>query len=158
MCSFYKKICKRKDLFNRILTLQKPIVLTNGVFDILHCGHITYLAQARLYGSSLIIAVNTDTSVKKLYKGSNRPINTCSDRIRMLAALESVSLVVPFKEDTAVNIIQITCPQVYVKGGDYDILNTPEGKTVMSYGGAVLNMNFQKNYSTSNLVKKIQEL
>src|SRR5512141_3215599 len=99
MPNFEKKICSRDDLKARVAQLAKPVVVTNGVFDILHRGHVTYLAQARALGASLVVAVNTDASVKRLGKGADRPLNTCADRMAVLAALESVALVVPFDED-----------------------------------------------------------
>src|SRR3982750_4435569 len=101
MAAFEQKICTRAELAERVAGLPKPVVLTNGVFDILHRGHVTYLAQARALGASLVVAVNTDASVKRLGKGDDRPLNSCEDRMALLAALESVSLVVPFDEDTA---------------------------------------------------------
>jgi len=97
MSDFEKKICSRADLQARVAALPQPVVLTNGVFDILHRGHVTYLARARALGASLLVALNTDASVKRLGKGDDRPINTCEDRMAVLAALESVSLVVPFE-------------------------------------------------------------
>src|SRR6058998_648046 len=100
MFNFENKICSRAELQQRVANLPKPVVLTNGVFDILHRGHVTYLAQARELGASLVVAVNTDASVKRLGKGDDRPLNTMLDRMAVLAALESVSLVVPFEEDS----------------------------------------------------------
>src|SRR5215218_3662656 len=97
---FESKICTRAALAARVAALPKPVVLTNGVFDILHRGHVTYLAQARALGASLVVAANTDASVKRLGKGDDRPLNTLDDRLAVLAALESVSLVVEFDEDT----------------------------------------------------------
>src|SRR6478735_11271204 len=99
MPKFEDKICTRAELAARVAALPKPVVLTNGVFDILHRGHVTYLAQARALGASLVVAANTDASVKRLGKGDDRPINTCDDRMAILAALEAVSMVVPFQEE-----------------------------------------------------------
>src|SRR5450830_162885 len=118
MTDFENKVCSRAELKARIAALPQPVVLTNGVFDILHRGHVTYLAQARAQGASLVVAANTDASVKRLGKGDDRPINTCEDRMAVLAALESVSLVVPFDEDTALEVVQQARPQIYVKVGD----------------------------------------
>ena len=99
MPEFETKICTRRELKPRVAALPKPVVLTNGVFDILHRGHVTYLAQARALGASLVVAANTDASVKRLGKGDDRPLNSCADRMAVLAALESVSLVVDFDEE-----------------------------------------------------------
>src|SRR5476649_1281549 len=106
MPQFEDKICTREQLQARVAALCRPVVLTNGVFDILHRGHVTYLAQARALGGSLVIAVNTDTSVKRLGKGDDSPINSCEDRMAVLATLEAVSLVVQFEEDTALEVVQ----------------------------------------------------
>jgi rfaE bifunctional protein nucleotidyltransferase chain/domain len=106
MPDFENKICTRDELQRRVAALPKPVVLTNGVFDILHRGHVTYLAQARALGAALVVAANTDASVKRLGKGDDRPLNTCADRMAVLAALESVSLVVDFDEDTALEVVQ----------------------------------------------------
>ena len=110
MPDFEHKICSRAELAARIAQLPHPVVLTNGVFDILHRGHVTYLAQARQLGASLVVAVNTDASVKRLGKGDNRPLNECADRMAVLAALESVSLVVAFDEVTALEVVQQARP------------------------------------------------
>lgn len=110
MPDFEHKLCARADLPARIADLPKPVVLTNGVFDILHRGHVTYLAQARALGASLVVAVNTDASVRRLGKGADRPLNACADRMAVLAALEAVSLVVDFEEDTALEVVQQSHP------------------------------------------------
>lgn len=157
MIDFEKKICSRLDLLVRIATLPKPVVLTNGVFDILHRGHVTYLAQARAQGASLVVAANTDASVKRLGKGDDRPINTCEDRMAVLAALESVSLVVPFDEDTALKVVQEVRPQVYVKGGDYNMTAIPEGQAVMAYGGCAMAIAFEHDRSTTKLLAKVRK-
>lgn len=156
MTAFEKKICSRTDLRRRIAALPKPVVLTNGVFDILHRGHVTYLAQAREQGASLVVAANTDASVKRLGKGDDRPINTCEDRMALLAALESVSLVVPFDEDTALEVVQEARPDVYVKGGDYDMSAIPEGRAVLAYGGRAVAIDFQHDRSTTKLLSKVR--
>ena len=156
MPSFEKKICSRAELAQRVAQLPKPVVLTNGVFDILHRGHVTYLAQARELGSSLVVAVNTDASVKRLGKGDDRPVNTCEDRMAVLAALESVSLVVPFDEDTALESVMEARPEIYAKGGDYDMAAIPEGRAVMTYGGRVEAIGFLHDRSTTSLLKKVR--
>jgi rfaE bifunctional protein nucleotidyltransferase chain/domain len=157
MSIFEKKICSRADLKARVAQLPKPVVLTNGVFDILHRGHVTYLAQAREQGASLVVAVNTDASVKRLGKGDDRPVNTCEDRMAILAALESVSLVVPFEEDTALEVVQEARPDVYVKGGDYDMQAIPEGREVLAYGGQAVAIDFEHDRSTTQLLAKVRK-
>jgi rfaE bifunctional protein nucleotidyltransferase chain/domain len=156
MSHFEKKICTRAALEQRVAQLPKPVVLTNGVFDILHRGHVTYLAQAREHGASLVVAVNTDASVKRLGKGDDRPINTCEDRMAVLAALEAVSLVVPFDEDTALEVVQQARPDIYVKGGDYDMTAIPEGKAVLAYGGRAIAIDFEHDRSTTKLLSKVR--
>jgi len=156
MPSFENKICTRAELAARIAQLPKPTVLTNGVFDILHRGHVTYLAQARALGASLIVAVNTDASVKRLGKGDDRPHNTCADRMAVLAALEAVSLVVAFDEATALEVVQEGRPDIYAKGGDYVMDQIPEGKAVLAYGGRAVAIDFEHDRSTTKLVAKIR--
>ncbi|WP_050464620.1 D-glycero-beta-D-manno-heptose 1-phosphate adenylyltransferase [Herbaspirillum autotrophicum] len=157
MIDFEKKICSRATLQERVAALPQPVVLTNGVFDILHRGHVTYLAQARAQGASLVVAANTDASVRRLGKGDDRPINTCEDRMAVLAALESVSLVVPFDEDTALEVVQEAQPQIYVKGGDYDMTAIPEGQAVAAYGGQAIAIAFEHDRSTTKLLAKVRK-
>ncbi|MGF6182612.1 rfaE bifunctional protein nucleotidyltransferase chain/domain [Massilia sp. UYP32] len=156
MPSFENKICTRAELAARIAALPKPVVLTNGVFDILHRGHVTYLAQARELGASLVVAANTDASVKRLGKGDDRPHNTLADRMAVLAALESVSLVVEFDEDTALEVVQEGRPDIYAKGGDYVMDQIPEGKAVLAYGGRAVAIDFEHDRSTTKLVARIR--
>lgn len=155
MPEFEQKICPREELAARVAMLPKPVVLTNGVFDLLHRGHVTYLAQAREQGASLVVAVNTDASVKRLGKGDERPLNACEDRMAVLAALASVDLVVAFDEDTALETVELARPDIYVKGGDYDMSAIPEGLAVASYGGKAIVIDFIHDRSTTGLVKKI---
>lgn len=153
---FEQKMTSMDKLRQRISALPQPVVLTNGVFDILHRGHVTYLEQARALGASLVVAVNTDASVRRLGKGEERPINTCEDRMAVLAALESVSLVVAFEEDTALEIVLAGRPDIYAKGGDYQMDAIPEGKAVLAYGGQVEAINFKHDRSTSKLLAKVR--
>jgi rfaE bifunctional protein nucleotidyltransferase chain/domain len=157
MPTFENKLTNRADLPKRVAELPKPVVLTNGVFDILHRGHVTYLAQARALGASLVVAVNTDASVKRLGKGDDRPLNTMADRMAVLAALESVSLVVEFDEDTALEVVQEARPDIYAKGGDYVMTEIPEGKEVIAQGGKAVAIDFAHDRSTSKLVAKIRQ-
>jgi rfaE bifunctional protein nucleotidyltransferase chain/domain len=157
MPNFEKKICPRAALAARIAQLPRPVVMTNGVFDILHRGHVTYLAQARALGASLVVAVNTDASVKRLGKGDERPLNSSEDRMAVLAALESVSLVVPFDEDTALEAVQQARPDIYAKGGDYDMTAIPEGRAVTAYGGRAVAIEFEHDRSTTKLLSKARK-
>jgi rfaE bifunctional protein nucleotidyltransferase chain/domain len=157
MPEFENKICSREELKQRVAALPKPVVLTNGVFDILHRGHVTYLAQARALGASLVVAANTDASVRRLGKGVDRPLNMCADRMAVLAALESVSLVVDFDEDTALAVVQEARPEIYAKGGDYDMTAIPEGKAVLAYGGQAIAIDFMHDRSTSKLLTKVRQ-
>ena len=156
MPAFEDKICPRAGLKARVAALPKPVVLTNGVFDILHRGHVTYLAQARELGASLVVAVNTDASVKRLGKGDDRPLNTLADRMAVLAALESVSLVVEFDEDTALEVVLEARPDIYAKGGDYVMTDIPEGKAVIGYGGSAVSIDFEHDRSTTKLLAKVR--
>ena len=154
--SFESKICTPDELQARVAALPQPVVLTNGVFDILHRGHVTYLAQARALGASLVVAVNTDASVKRLGKGDDRPLNPCADRMAVLAALEAVSLVVPLEQDTALEAVLQARPAIYAKGGDYDMTAIPEGRAVLAYGGQAVAIDFAHDRSTTQLLRKVR--
>ena len=153
---FETKLCTVGELASRAATLPRPLVFTNGVFDLLHRGHVTYLAQARALGASLVLALNTDGSARRLGKGPDRPLNNEHDRAVMMAALESVSLVTWFDEDTPLDIISELKPDILVKGGDYDMRKLPETQVVESYGGKALAIPFVDGYSTTALVKRIR--
>ena len=153
---FERKLCRQAELAARVLQLPRPVVLTNGVFDILHRGHVTYLAQARQLGASLVVMVNTNASVKRLGKGDDRPINDCEDRMAVLAALESVALVAPFDGDTALESVLLARPDIYVKGGDYDMKAIPEGQAVLAYGGQAVAIDFRHDRSTTRLLDKVR--
>jgi rfaE bifunctional protein nucleotidyltransferase chain/domain len=156
--NFIEKIATPLELPDRLARLPHPLVMTNGVFDILHRGHVTYLAQARALGAVLVVAVNSDASVRRLGKGEDRPINNEQDRLAVLAALESVSLVVLFNEDSAREAVQQVRPDIYVKGGDYVVENTPEGQAVLAYGGQVYAIPFQFQRSTTALLNKVRKI
>ncbi|OIP12537.1 MAG: ADP-heptose synthase [Betaproteobacteria bacterium CG2_30_59_46] len=156
--TFEDKICAPERLAERIATLQRPLVFTNGCFDILHRGHVTYLAQAHTLGASLIVGVNTDASVKRLGKGFDRPINNQDDRMTVLAALESVSLVIGFDEDTPLNLILACKPDVLVKGGDWAITDIVGAREVLSWGGTVHSIPFLHERSTTATLSKIRSL
>lgn len=157
MSDFERKFCSRAQLAERVAQLPHPVVMTNGVFDILHRGHVTYLAQARALGAALVVAVNTDASVKRLGKGDDRPINSEEDRMALLAALEAVDLVVLFDEDTALEVVSAAHPDIYVKGGDYQMHAIPEGQAVLAWGGAVQAIPFEFARSTTSLLKKVRQ-
>jgi rfaE bifunctional protein nucleotidyltransferase chain/domain len=131
-------------------------VFTNGVFDVLHRGHVVYLAQARALGGSLVVALNTDASARRLGKGPDRPLNNEMDRAMVIAALGAADLVTWFDEDTPEALIGQLRPDILVKGGDYDMQSLPETALVQSWGGRALALPFVKGYSTTALVKKIR--
>jgi D-glycero-beta-D-manno-heptose 1-phosphate adenylyltransferase len=155
--SFLSKIAAPEDALARVDSLPKPVVFTNGVFDVLHRGHATYLAQARALGGSLVVALNTDASAKRLGKGPDRPLNNEQDRAAVIAALESVSLVTWFDEDTPLELITALKPDLLVKGGDYHMDTLAETAVVKAYGGRAMAIPFVDGYSTTALVKKIRK-
>ena len=155
---FEAKFCDAHNLADQLARLQRPLVFTNGCFDVLHRGHVTYLAQARALGAALIVGVNSDASVKRQGKGDDRPINAEQDRMAVLAALESVSLVIKFDEDTPLNLVLACQPEVLVKGGDWKPDNIVGSKEVLARGGAVHSIPFLHERSTTALLKKIRSL
>ena len=155
--TFESKIVSPTALSDRIATLPRPIVFTNGVFDLLHRGHVTYLAQARAEGAALIVALNDDDSVRRLGKGSDRPINTLADRLAVIAALESVSLVTWFSDDTPLALIESISPDVLIKGGDWAPDKIVGGDWVRARGGRVLSIAFEHERSTTRMLEKIRQ-
>lgn len=151
------KISDRASVLDRVAQLPRPLVFTNGVFDVLHRGHVMYLAQARALGASLVVAVNTDASARKLGKGPDRPLNNETDRAVVMAALASTDLVTWFDEETPLQLIAQIRPDILVKGGDYDMQTLPETRVVESYGGRALALPFVDGYSTTALVQKIRQ-
>jgi rfaE bifunctional protein nucleotidyltransferase chain/domain len=154
---FEAKICGRTGFEACVAQLPRPIVFTNGVFDILHRGHVSYLDQAASLGRALVVGVNTDESVRRLEKGPERPLNPLADRLAVLAALDSVSLVIPFADDTPYALIGAVHPDVLVKGGDWDMDKLPESALVRGWGGKVLAIPFLHDRSTTSLVRRIRE-
>jgi D-glycero-beta-D-manno-heptose 1-phosphate adenylyltransferase len=152
----FAKIVPRPEVLRRYADLPQPVVFTNGVFDVLHRGHVVYLAQARQLGASLVVALNTDASARRLGKGPDRPLKNEQDRAAVIAALESVNLVTWFDEDTPLQLIAELKPAVLVKGGDYDMSKLAETALVESYGGKALAIPFVQGYSTSDLVRRIR--
>lgn len=151
------KICAPAQLPARVADLPRPLVFTNGVFDALHRGHVLYLAQARALGASLLVALNTDASARRLGKGPDRPLNNEADRAFVMAALAATTLVTWFDEDTPLQLSAQIKPDVLVKGGDYDMSRLAETRVVESYGGRALALPFVDGYSTSALVRKIRQ-
>jgi len=154
--SFEHKIVARADLAARAAALARPLVLTNGVFDILHRGHVTYLSRARALGACLVVAVNSDASVRALGKGEDRPINTEADRAAILAALECVDLVTVFGEPVPLPVLQILRPEIYVKGGDYDIATTPEAQLASGWNARCVAIPFEHERSTTALLRRVR--
>jgi D-glycero-beta-D-manno-heptose 1-phosphate adenylyltransferase len=151
------KVATREDALARIARLPRPLVMTNGVFDLLHRGHVAYLEAARALGASLVVAVNSDESVRRLGKGDERPLNALDDRMAVLAGLESVDLVVPFDDDTPRDLIVAAMPDVLVKGGDYDARTTAGAAEVIANGGRFAAIPFEHERSTTALVEKIRK-
>jgi len=154
--AFEDKLCPPDQLIERIGLLPRPLVFTNGCFDILHRGHVTCLARARAMGESLIIAVNTDASVRRLGKGDERPINPLEDRMAVLAALASVTLVTWFDEDTPLNTIVACRPDVLVKGGDWAPETIVGAAEVAGWGGRVASIPFEYERSTTRVIERIR--
>lgn len=155
--AFLQKICDRADAPARAALLARPLVFSNGVFDLLHRGHATYLAQARALGASLVVALNTDASARRLGKGPDRPLNGERDRAALLAALESVDLVTWFDEDTPLELVAQLRPDVLVKGGDYEMSALPEARLVEQWGGRALAIALVEGRSTTELVRRIRD-
>ncbi len=154
---FEQKICPPQQLAARLASCARPLVFTNGVFDILHRGHVTYLAEARALGSMLLVAINGDASAKRLGKGGERPFNALADRIAVVAALESVHLVTWFDEDTPLALILACRPDVLAKGGDWKPEAIVGAAEVRGWGGSVHSIPFRHQRSTTALLKKIRE-
>jgi rfaE bifunctional protein nucleotidyltransferase chain/domain len=154
--SFIDKVCSQADILGRLEALPRPLVFTNGVFDVLHFGHVNYLHQAAALGESLIVAVNSDASAKMLGKGPDRPLNKATDRAAVLAGLASVTLVTFFEESTPVALIKKLKPDLYAKGGDYDMETLEETRVVRSWGGRAVAIPFVDGYSTTSLVELIR--
>jgi rfaE bifunctional protein nucleotidyltransferase chain/domain len=156
--AFEAKICPPAELAARAGALARPLVFTNGCFDILHRGHVTYLAQAASLGSTMVVALNTDASVKRLGKGDDRPVNSLEDRLAVMAALECVSLVTWFDEDTPIERILECRPEVLVKGGDWPVEKIVGCAEVRGWGGTVHSIPFIHQKSTTALLEKIRRL
>ncbi len=156
MDAYQSKLCLPAELAHRAALLPRPLVLTNGVFDLLHHGHADCLQRARLLGASLVVAVNDDASARQLGKGPGRPFNACDERMALLAALASTDLVSCFSEADALQVVRCVRPDVYVKGGDYDMERTPEGLEARALGACVRAIPFIHYTSTTALVERIR--
>jgi len=150
------KIAQAGTALERIAALPRPLVFTNGVFDILHRGHVNYLEQARGLGASLVVAVNSDASARRLGKGADRPLNTQDDRMAVLAGLAAVDLVVPFDADTPRDLIVASRPDVLVKGGDYTADTTAGAAETIARGGRFVAIPLVPGRSTTSLVERIR--
>lgn len=153
---FELKICPPESLAARLALLPRPLVFTNGCFDILHRGHVTYLAQARSMGGALVLALNTDASVRRLGKGGDRPINPLENRAAVAAALESVDLVTWFDEDTPAALIEAVKPEILVKGGDWAADKIVGAAETLARGGKVFSIPFLHQTSTTKTLAKIR--
>ena len=157
MLSFEDKILDENDTGNPLIArLPRPLVFTNGCFDILHRGHVTYLEEAAKLGASLLVAVNTDASVKRQNKGADRPVNPLADRMAVLAALASVDLVIPFAADTPLELIKAVKPDILVKGGDWPVDQIVGADEVLQRGGKVFSIPFRHERSTTSLITRIR--
>jgi D-glycero-beta-D-manno-heptose 1-phosphate adenylyltransferase len=154
--AFESKIVAPDCLAARLKLLPRPLVFTNGCFDILHRGHVTLLAQAHALGKSMVVALNSDSSVRRLGKGDDRPVNTLTDRLAVIAALECVSLVTWFDEDTPIERILDCRPEVLVKGGDWPVAKIVGNSEVSGWGGRVVSIPFIHQKSTTALLDKIR--
>lgn len=154
--AFEEKIRNPAELSRWLGTLSRPLVFTNGVFDLLHRGHVTYLARARALGASLLVALNGDVSARRLGKGSDRPLNPLQDRLALVAALELVTAVTWFDEDTPEALIAACRPDVLVKGGDWPVERIAGGAGVLARGGRVVSIPFEHERSTTALLRKIR--
>jgi rfaE bifunctional protein nucleotidyltransferase chain/domain len=154
--AFEAKIAAHDALAERAGQLARPVVFTNGVFDVLHRGHVTYLARARALGASLVVAVNSDASVRLLGKGEDRPLNPDADRAAILAALECVDLVTVFAEQVPLDALEIVRPDIYVKGGDYEMGSIPESRLVESWGGRAVAIPFEHDRSTTSFLARVR--
>lgn len=155
---FQSRIVAPGDLARRIAELPRPLVFTNGCFDIIHRGHVTYLTQARALGASMIVALNTDASVRRQGKGDDRPINCLEDRAAVMASLRCADLVTWFDEDTPIERILECRPDVLVKGGDWPVEKIVGYTEVLGWGGSVHSIPFEVDRSTTALLGKIRSL
>jgi rfaE bifunctional protein nucleotidyltransferase chain/domain len=155
--AFERKIRAPHEVAGWQAELSRPLVFTNGIFDLLHRGHVTYLAQARALGAALLVAVNGDASARRLGKGPDRPLNPLEDRMGVVAALEAVDAVTWFDEDTPQALIVACAPEILVKGGDWPVAKIVGAKEVLARGGKVVSIAFEHVRSTTALVERIRK-
>ena len=155
--AFERKIHAPQEAARWAAELARPLVFTNGVFDLLHRGHVTYLAQARALGAALLVALNGDASVYRLGKGPERPLNALEDRMALVAALEAVDAVTWFDEDTPLALIEACRPEVLVKGGDWPVGRIVGAAQVLAHGGQVVSIPFEHQRSTTALLERIRK-
>jgi rfaE bifunctional protein nucleotidyltransferase chain/domain len=154
---FESKIRAPGDVARWAAGLSRPLVFTNGVFDLLHRGHVTYLAQARALGAALVVALNGDASARRLGKGDDRPVNGLEDRLAIIAALECASAVTWFDEDTPAALIDAIRPEILVKGGDWPVEKIVGGRETLARGGRVVSIPFEHQRSSTALLEKIRK-
>ena len=155
--AFERKIHPPQEAARWAAELPRPLVFTNGVFDLLHRGHVTYLAQARALGAALLVALNGDASARRLGKGADRPLNALEDRMALVAALGSVDAVTWFDEDTPLALIEACRPEVLAKGGDWPAASIVGAKEVLARGGRVFSIPFEHQRSTTALLARIRK-
>jgi len=155
--AFERKIHPPQEAARWAAELPRPLVFTNGVFDLLHRGHVTYLAQARALGAALLVALNGDASARRLGKGADRPLNALEDRMALVAALEAVDAVTWFDEDTPLALIEACRPEVLAKGGDWPAASIVGAKEVLARGGRVFSIPFEHQRSTTALLARIRK-
>jgi rfaE bifunctional protein nucleotidyltransferase chain/domain len=154
--AFERKVRPPAAIAGGIPGASRPLVFTNGVFDVLHRGHATCLAQARALGAALVVALNSDASVRRLGKGEDRPVNSLADRVAVVAALESVDFVTWFEEDTPLALIEALLPDILVKGGDWAVDRIVGSASVLARGGRVVSIPFEHERSTTTLLQRIR--
>ena len=155
--AFERKIRAPREVARWQAELARPLVFTNGVFDLLHRGHVSYLAQARALGAALLVALNGDASARRLGKGPDRPLNPLEDRMALVAALEPVDAVTWFDDDSPLVLIVACAPEVLVKGGDWPVEKIVGAKEVLARGGKVVSIPFEHLRSTTALVERIRK-
>jgi len=155
--AFERKIHAPGEAARWAVELPRPLVFTNGVFDLLHRGHVTYLAQARALGAALLVALNGDASARRLGKGPDRPVNELEDRLALVAALEAVDAVTWFDDDTPLRLIEACLPEVLVKGGDWPLERIVGASSVQARGGRVVSIPFEHERSTTALLERIRK-
>ena len=154
--AFERKLLEPQTAGRMRAGLARPLVFTNGVFDVLHRGHATYLDRAKALGNALMVALNSDPSARRLGKGADRPVNPLADRMALVAALEAVDYVTWFDEDTPLALIETIRPEVLVKGGDWPVEQIVGAREVAGWGGRAVSIAFEYQRSTTELISRIR--